>query len=108
MLSAQAGRQHDAVGFFRTEYGEQASGLGGMVLATVARSWSCSTAAWLLDVAGVVHAISRLSRPHIAFLDGIVMGGGAGVSINGRFQIATERCACCASPSFVDDSIYTR
>lgn len=31
VLSAQAGRQHDAVGFFRTEYGEQASGHAGML-----------------------------------------------------------------------------
>lgn len=106
MLSAQAGRQHDAVGFFRTEYGEQASGLAGMLLATVGRLWSCSIAAWLLDVAGVVHAISRLSRPHIAFLDGIVMGGGAGISINGRFQIATERCARHASSSSDGDGIH--
>lgn len=62
---------------------------------------NCNLVAQLFDGAGVVHAISRLSRPHIAFLDGIVMGGGAGVSMNGRFQIATERCACHALPCTV-------
>ena len=26
-----------------------------------------------------------------ALIDGIVMGGGAGVSVNGRFRVATDR-----------------
>lgn len=38
------------------------------------------------------HFISTLKKPHIALLDGICMGGGAGVSIHGAFRIATERC----------------
>lgn len=35
--------------------------------------------------------IHRYPKPYVALLDGIVMGGGAGISINGAFQIATER-----------------
>ena len=37
--------------------------------------------------------ISSLTKPHIALIDGIVMGGGAGLSVHGRFRIATEATA---------------
>lgn len=36
-------------------------------------------------------AIFRFPRPYIALIDGIVMGGGAGVSINGRVRVVTEK-----------------
>jgi enoyl-CoA hydratase/carnithine racemase len=36
------------------------------------------------------YALSQLQKPHVAILDGITMGGGAGVSINGAFRVATE------------------
>lgn len=35
--------------------------------------------------------IHHYPKPYVAVMDGIVMGGGAGVSVNGRFRIATER-----------------
>lgn len=35
--------------------------------------------------------IHHYPKPFVALLDGIVMGGGAGVSINGRWRVATER-----------------
>ncbi|XP_074581297.1 3-hydroxyisobutyryl-CoA hydrolase 1-like isoform X2 [Curcuma longa] len=36
------------------------------------------------------YIIATYSKPQVSILDGIVMGGGAGVSVHGRFRIATE------------------
>ncbi|KHJ84789.1 enoyl-CoA hydratase/isomerase family protein, partial [Oesophagostomum dentatum] len=37
------------------------------------------------------HLIGVLSKPFVAFIDGIVMGGGCGLSVNGKFRVGTER-----------------
>jgi enoyl-CoA hydratase/carnithine racemase len=37
------------------------------------------------------YLISRLATPHVALMDGIVMGGGAGLCVHGAFRVATER-----------------
>ncbi len=39
----------------------------------------------------LVYEIAQLARPYISLLDGVVMGGGAGISVNGRFRVATEK-----------------
>lgn len=36
------------------------------------------------------HLISTYSKPYIAFIDGITMGGGVGLSLHAPFRIATE------------------
>ena len=35
--------------------------------------------------------INRLKAPYVAFIDGITMGGGVGLSVHGRFRVATEK-----------------
>lgn len=39
----------------------------------------------------IILAIHRYPKPYIAIQDGITMGGGAGVSVNGAYRIATEK-----------------
>lgn len=34
--------------------------------------------------------IKRYAKPYVAILDGIVMGGGVGVSVHGKYRVATE------------------
>jgi len=39
----------------------------------------------------LIRSIHRFPKPYIAVIDGITMGGGAGISVNGAYRIATER-----------------
>jgi enoyl-CoA hydratase len=39
----------------------------------------------------LIRCIHRFPKSYIAIIDGITMGGGAGISVNGAYRIATER-----------------
>jgi enoyl-CoA hydratase len=39
----------------------------------------------------LIRRIHRYPKPYLAIIDGITMGGGAGVSVNGAYRIATEK-----------------
>jgi enoyl-CoA hydratase/carnithine racemase len=39
----------------------------------------------------LIRRINRFPKPYIAIIDGITMGGGAGISVNGAYRVATER-----------------
>lgn len=39
----------------------------------------------------IILGIHRYPKPYVALIDGITMGGGAGVSVNGAYRVATEK-----------------
>ncbi|XP_020971029.1 3-hydroxyisobutyryl-CoA hydrolase-like protein 1, mitochondrial isoform X1 [Arachis ipaensis] len=41
-----------------------------------------------------IYVIGTYMKPHIALLNGITMGGGAGISIPGTFRVATDKTVC--------------
>jgi enoyl-CoA hydratase len=42
----------------------------------------------------LIERVHRFPKPYIALMDGIAMGGGMGVSVNGSHRVATERSLC--------------
>jgi len=49
------------------------------------------TSAFFREEYELIRRIHRYPKPYVAIVDGITMGGGAGVSVNGAFRVATER-----------------
>src|SRR5271169_1615335 len=49
------------------------------------------TAVFFREEYQLIRQIYRFPKPYIAIIDGITMGGGAGISVNGAYRVATER-----------------
>jgi enoyl-CoA hydratase len=49
------------------------------------------TAVFFREEYELIRDIHRFPKPYIAVIDGLTMGGGAGISVNGAYRIATER-----------------
>src|ERR1700692_4972306 len=49
------------------------------------------TAVFFAEEYRIIRRIHHYPKPYIAILDGITMGGGAGVSVNGAYRVATEK-----------------
>lgn len=73
--------------------GEKAFCAGGDVVAVsrAGKEQSDLSRTFFQDEYRLNRAIHLFPKPYIAFLDGIVMGGGVGLSVHGRPRIVTER-----------------
>jgi len=49
------------------------------------------TAVFFAEEYRLLRDIHHFPKPYLAIIDGITMGGGAGISVNGAYRIATER-----------------
>ena len=49
------------------------------------------TAEFFREEYELIRHMHRFPKPYIALMDGITMGGGAGISVNGAYRVATER-----------------
>jgi enoyl-CoA hydratase len=48
------------------------------------------TSAFFREEYQLIRRLHRYPKPYVAIIDGIAMGGGVGVSVNGRWRVATE------------------
>lgn len=73
--------------------GDRAFCAGGDVVAVAkaVRSGDSLTRDMFVSEYSMNHAIHHFPKPYIAFMDGIVMGGGCGLSVHGSHRIVTER-----------------
>jgi enoyl-CoA hydratase len=49
------------------------------------------TATFFREEYRLIREIHRFPKPYVAIIDGITMGGGAGISVNGAFRVASGR-----------------
>lgn len=72
--------------------GQRAFCAGGDIVAMHAagRAGSAEYLGFFRDEYRLNQAISHYPKPYIALIDGITMGGGVGISIHGRYRVATE------------------
>ena len=41
------------------------------------------------------HLVGSLAIPYVAIMNGFAMGGGVGISFNGKFRVGTEKTCVC-------------
>src|ERR1700751_247493 len=75
--------------------GERAFCAGGDVRAVYEEGRGISgppelTAVFFREEYELIQRIHHFPKPYIAIIDGITMGGGAGISVNGAYRVATE------------------
>ncbi|MGQ0664982.1 MAG: enoyl-CoA hydratase/isomerase family protein [Pseudomonadota bacterium] len=82
-----------------TAAGERAFSAGGD-LRSLYESWlrmrrggadEGTTSTFFRDEYRLNRRIFRFAKPYVSLIDGIVMGGGVGVSFNGRYRVVSER-----------------
>ena len=71
--------------------GAKAFCAGGDVVEITTAPASARKVHFFRDEYRLIYGISRMLLPHVSVIDGITMGGGCGVSLNGAFRVATER-----------------
>ena len=71
--------------------GDKAFCAGGDVLALIRPDNEAFIEGFFRDEYRLNRLIFRYPKPYIALIDGIVMGGGVGLSVHGRYRIASER-----------------
>ncbi|XP_046667442.1 3-hydroxyisobutyryl-CoA hydrolase, mitochondrial isoform X3 [Homalodisca vitripennis] len=73
--------------------GEKAFCAGGDILAGTSGSpTSCQHAKDLFRKEYTMnYTISQYTKPYVALIDGITMGGGVGISVHGKYRVATEK-----------------
>ncbi|CAH8570271.1 unnamed protein product [Schistosoma intercalatum] len=73
--------------------GEKAFCAGGDVrfIASAVQKGSIAAQEFFRKEYQLNHLIGVMTKPYIAILNGITMGGGAGISVHGRYRIATEK-----------------
>lgn len=60
---------------------------------------ACKDFFWTLY--SFIYLLGTYLKPHVALLNGITMGGGAGVSIPGTFRVATDKTVFCTPETLI-------
>lgn len=71
--------------------GDKSFCAGGDVRAIVEAGATEESKSFFREEYQLNHLIGNYKIPYIAFMDGITMGGGVGLSVHGKYRVATER-----------------
>ena len=84
VVRGEGGKAFCAGGDVRAVYRSIVDDLGGRGPSELSRTF-------FLEEYRLNHAIHAFSKPYVAILDGVTMGGGVGLSVHGSHRIATDR-----------------